>query len=85
MIKVSASEFQRKFGRYQDLALSEAVAVTRNGRERTVLISVDEYRRLTRDDRQVLTLADYSDADIRRLETVRAPDAAKTFDDEVIL
>jgi prevent-host-death family protein len=83
MIKVSASEFQRNFGRYQDLALSEAVAVTRNGRERTVLISVDEYLRLTRGNRQVLTLGDYSDADIARLEAVRAPDSAKAFDDEV--
>ena len=43
MIKVSAAEFQRNIGRYQDLALTQAVAVTRNGRERTVLISVDEY------------------------------------------
>jgi prevent-host-death family protein len=83
MIKVSASEFQRNFGRYQDLALSEAIAVTRNGRERTVLISADEYLRLTRGDRQVVTLGDYSDADIRELEVVRAPVEAKSFDGEV--
>jgi prevent-host-death family protein len=48
VIKVSAAEFQRNIGRYQDLALREPVAVTRNGRERTVMISVEEYRRLTR-------------------------------------
>jgi prevent-host-death family protein len=47
MIRVSAAEFQRNIGRYQDLALTEPVAVTRNGRERTVMISVEEYRRLT--------------------------------------
>ena len=51
MIKVSAAEFQRNIGRYQDLALTEAVAVTRSGRERTVLISVDEYQHLKRRDR----------------------------------
>ena len=43
MIKVSAAEFQRNIGRYQDLALTQPVAVTRNGRERTVMISTDEY------------------------------------------
>ena len=39
MLKVPAGEFQRNIGRYQDLALTQPVAVTRNGRERTVLIS----------------------------------------------
>jgi hypothetical protein len=34
MIKVPAAEFQRNVGRYQDLALTQPVAVTRNGRER---------------------------------------------------
>jgi hypothetical protein len=31
------AEFQRNISRYQDLALKEPVAVTRNGRERTVM------------------------------------------------
>jgi prevent-host-death family protein len=83
MIKVSAAEFQRNIGRYQDLALTQAVAVTRNGRERTVLISVDEYQRLKRRDRQVLTLDDVTAEDIAALEATRAPDAAKAFDDEL--
>lgn len=47
MIKVTAAELQRNIGRYQDIALSEPVAITRHGRERTVLISIDEYHRLT--------------------------------------
>ena len=60
---------QRNIGRYQDLALTEAVAVTRNGRQRTVLISVDEYQRLKRRDRQVLSLRDFTAEDIAALET----------------
>lgn len=83
MIKVSAAEFQRNIGRYQDLALTQPVTVTRNGRERTVLISVDEYQRLKRRDRQVLGLHDFTAEDIAALETTRAPDAAKTFDSEL--
>ncbi len=82
MIKVSAAEFQRNIGRYQDLALTQAVTFTRNGRERTVLLSVDEYQRLKRRDRQVLSLADFTDADIAALETTRAPDAAEYFDSD---
>ena len=42
---VPAAEVQRNFGIYQDMALVEPVFVTRNGREKTVLLSVEEYRR----------------------------------------
>jgi len=83
MIRVAAGEFQRHIGRYQDIALTQAVAVTRNGREQTVLISADEYHRLKRRDRQVLTLADFSDDDIASLEATRAPDSSKAFDHEL--
>jgi prevent-host-death family protein len=83
MIKVPAAEFQRNIGRYQDLALSQPVAVTRNGRERTVMISIDEYRRLKRHDRQVLGLDDFTEDDISSLERSRAPSSSKAFDDEL--
>jgi hypothetical protein len=36
-----------------DAALSQPVIVTRNGRDRTVMISAEEYLRLKRRDRQV--------------------------------
>lgn len=83
MLKVSAAEFQRNIGRYQDLALSQPVAVTRNGRDGTVLISSVEYNRLRRRDREVLGLDDFTDADIeavRRSEPSREADA---FNDEL--
>jgi PHD/YefM family antitoxin component YafN of YafNO toxin-antitoxin module len=53
-IRVPAGEFQRHIGRYQDMVLTQPVAVTRNGRELRVMISADEYYRLKRRDRQVL-------------------------------
>jgi hypothetical protein len=83
MIKVPAAEFQRNIGRYQDLALTQPVAVTRNGRERTVMISIEEYLRLKRRDRQVLALGDFTETDIAALEATRAPDAARAFDHEL--
>jgi prevent-host-death family protein len=63
-ITVTAAEFQRHFGRYQDEALTQPVAITRNGRERVVMISIDEYRRLKRRDREVLWAGELSDADL---------------------
>jgi hypothetical protein len=83
MIKVSAAEFQRNIGRYQDLALTQPVAVTRNGRERTVMISIGEYLRLKRRDRQVLVLGGFTDTDIATLEATRAPESSKAFDHEL--
>ena len=77
MVRVSAAEFQRNIGRYQDMALVQPVAITRNGRERTVMISVEEYYRLKRRDRQVLELTDFTDADIAALEQTRAPESSK--------
>ena len=83
MIKVSAAEFQRNIGRYQDMALTQPVVVARNGRERTVMISVEEYHRLKRRDRRVMGLEDFTDEDIAALEEIRAPQAAKAFDSEL--
>jgi prevent-host-death family protein len=67
MITVTADEFQRHVGRYQEDALTQPVAITRNGRERVVMISVDEYRRLKRRDREVLLAGELSDADLEAI------------------
>ena len=53
MVRVASSEFGKEIRRYQDLALSQPVIVTGDGLDRTVLISAEEYFRLTRRDRQV--------------------------------
>jgi prevent-host-death family protein len=83
MEMVSAGDFQRKIGHYQDRALVEPVMVTRNGRERLVLMSAEEYRRLKRRDRRVMGLGDFTEEDIRTLENTRAPAEAATFNHEV--
>mgnify|MGYP002075448452 CR=1 FL=1 len=61
---VSSAEFQRNPGRYQDMALSEPLLVTNKRRERLVLLSVQEYRRLQRVDRQSLAASELSDRDL---------------------
>ena len=47
------------------------------------MISVEEYYRFKRRDRQVLGLEDFTDADIAALQQTRAPESAKAFDDEL--
>jgi PHD/YefM family antitoxin component YafN of YafNO toxin-antitoxin module len=83
MVKVSWAEFQKNFDRYQDLALTESVSVTRNGRERTVLLYTQEYHRLKRRDRQVLGVADFTQEHIDAIEHAVAPTEAAKFDHEV--
>lgn len=85
MLKVSAAEFQRNIGRYQDMALRQPVAVTRNGRESTVLLSTEEYQRLKRRDRQVMGLTDFTDADIAALEASHPAPESAAFNTEMPL
>jgi hypothetical protein len=83
MVRVSSGDLQRRVGHIQDLALVEPVTITNNGRDRLVMMSVEEYRRLKRRDRQVMTLDDFTDEDIAALELVKAPPAAAAFNHEV--
>lgn len=83
MVKVSATEFQRNIGHYQDVARHQPVAVTRDGRDSTILLSVEEYQRLKRRDRQVLGLDDFTDVDLAALEASSPPEAAAAFNDEI--
>jgi hypothetical protein len=61
MIRVSASEFSKEVAHFQELALKEPVVVTHDGRDRTVVISADEYQRLRRRDRQVFAAGELPD------------------------
>ena len=82
-MNVPAAEFQRNIGLYQDKALSEPVFVTRNGRERTVLISVEEYRRLKRRDRQVLRAEELSIQEIEAIAGTEMADEHSRLDAEL--
>jgi len=73
MVKVSSAEFQKHIGRYQDVALVQPVTITRNGRDRTVMISAEEYNRLKRRDRQVLGLDDFTEADLAAIRASEPP------------
>ncbi len=62
MIRISSTDFGKEVGRYQDAALTQPVVVTRNGRDRTVMISAEEYIRLKQRDRQVFAAGELPEA-----------------------
>jgi prevent-host-death family protein len=47
MTRVSATEFKNNIGAFSDAAMNEPVIITSHQRDRLVLLSADEYRRLT--------------------------------------
>nr|WP_320140843.1 type II toxin-antitoxin system prevent-host-death family antitoxin [uncultured Cohaesibacter sp.] len=47
MTRVSATEFKNNIGTFSDAAMNEPVIITSHQRDRLVLMSADEYRRLT--------------------------------------
>lgn len=83
MVRVSSTEFQKNAGHYSDVALTQPVTVTRNGRDRTVVISADEYHRLKRRDREVLTLDDLTEEDLTLIRSARPAPGSERFDHEL--
>ena len=73
MVRVTASEFQRSFGRLSDRALKETVAITKQGRDHLVLVSAEEYARLKRRDRKVGLASELSDEWLGAVRTAEVP------------
>ena len=74
-VTTGTDNFLRRFAHYSDVAMSQPVVVTKNGRRRNVLISVDEYERLKKRDRLAFRAADTPEhflADIEALARGKA-------------
>lgn len=76
MTRVTATDFKNNIGAYSDTAMQEPVIITSHQRDRLVLMSAEEYRRLTEDKTQdtaearrrlILERADYHRATIVEL------------------
>lgn len=83
MVSITALEFQRNIGRYQDAALVEPVSITKHGRERLVLISAEEFHRLLQRSRQVLHVSELEDEDIALIENSHMSDEHARLNDEL--
>ncbi len=74
MTSVTITQLQRHIGGIQELASKEPVCITRNGREKYILLSAEEYHRLKRLDRQVMGVEDLSEDDVRNIAAANVPE-----------
>lgn len=82
-MRVSSAEFIKNYGTLTDKALTEAVTITRNGRDRLVLVSAEEYARLKRRDRQALLATEVSDEDAALIAQAEVPAEFSHLDSEL--
>lgn len=82
-MRVSSAEFIKNYGSITDAALSEPVTITRNGRDRLVLISAEEYGRLKRRDRQVVSIEDITQDDLELIERSAMESGHEHLDEEL--
>lgn len=82
-MRISSAEIQKKFGSLADKALTEPVTITRNGRDRLVLLSVEEYDRLKRRDRRVVRLEDFTEEEMARIAQAEVPSEYSHLDAEL--
>lgn len=80
--EITAAEFQRELGRWQDEAMRRPLRITRHGRARLVLLSVEEFDRLARRDRVALRADELTDAQAEIIAAARAPLESHQYDHE---
>lgn len=66
-VRVTTVEFIKSYGTLADRALIEPVTITKNGRDRLVLLSTEEYERLRRRDRRVIHPEDLTNAELAQV------------------
>jgi prevent-host-death family protein len=82
-MRVSTAELIKNFGTVADKALQEPVTVTKNGRDRFVLVEAEEFLRMKRRDRRVVKIEDWTDEDFALMEKQIADHADPELDKEL--
>lgn len=72
-MRVSTADFIKNYGALADRALAEPLTITKNGRDRLVVMSAEEYHRLKRRDRRVLGPDDFTEEEIAMIKAAEAP------------
>lgn len=83
-MRVSTAEFIKNYGSLADKALGEAVTITKNGRDRLVMISAEEYARLKRRDRRVFGAGELTEAQIAAIGAAEVPAEYAYLDAELM-
>ena len=69
LLEVSAKQVASKFGYNTDEAMLRPVGIQRHGSTRIVMISLNEYERLLRRDRQVILTEDLDEETLEAIRT----------------
>ncbi|MBT5229098.1 MAG: type II toxin-antitoxin system Phd/YefM family antitoxin [Methylococcales bacterium] len=71
--KVSSGSYQRQPGKYQDIAMQEPITITNNGRERLVVMSIDEFRKMESLVRRSLRIEELTDKQVQAIKDSEIP------------
>lgn len=82
-MRVSTAEFIKHYGALADRALSEPVTITKNGRDRLVVLSAEEFARLKSRDRQAVRPEELTPAEIELVAAAEMPAGYAGLDDEL--
>ncbi len=80
LLTVPAKEVASKFGYYTDEAMLHPVGIQRHGTTRVVMLSLREYERLLRRDRQVLLVKDLDEDALEAIRTAKPSERSKSLD-----
>jgi len=72
-MRVTTAEFIKNYGTLADRALSEPVTITKNGRDRLVVLSAEEYQRLSRRDRRVVVAGELTEEEVALIARAEVP------------
>ena len=77
LLAVSAKDVANRFGFYTDEAMQRPIGIQRHGTTRVVMLSLKEYERLKRRDRQVIRTEDLDDETLDAILNAEVPEAAE--------
>jgi len=82
-MKVSTADFIKNFSTLADKALQEPVTITKNDRDRLVLISAEEYVRLKSRERRAVKLEDFAGEEIALIASTEPAPEDAVLDEEL--
>jgi prevent-host-death family protein len=84
MTRVSTADFIKNYGTLADKALREPVTITKNGKDRLVLVSAEEFEHMRRSYRRVVRIEEWTDEEIALLDkTIDAIEPNAELDKEL--
>jgi len=82
-MRVTTADFIKNYGSLADTALSEPVTITKNGRDRLVVLSAAEYDRLKRRDRKVIKAGELTAEEMAHIAQAEVPAEYAHLDEEL--